>query len=112
MNDVQPGDWLNSLSSEERKQVPLWTALFGYFPDAMAALARHAYISNEKHNPGQKVHWAREKSKDHEDCAMRHLASLGKRDTDGQRHAFGLLWRAAAIAQLEIEDALRKGEKI
>lgn len=80
--------------SAERKTIPLYSVLFGYFPDAMVALAKHSYESNEKHNPGEDLHWSRGKSDDHADAAMRHLV-------EGDH--VGLLWRAAALLQLELE---------
>ena len=80
--------------SAERKRVPLFSVLFGYFPDAMVALAKHSFESNEKHNPGEDLHWSRGKSDDHRDAALRHLA---EGDYDG------LLWRAAALLQLQKE---------
>lgn len=80
--------------SAERKRIPLYSVLFGYFPDAMVALAKHAYESNEKHNPGEELHWSRGKSDDHADAALRHLA---------EGDYVGLLWRAAALLQLQKE---------
>ncbi len=113
LGDVKPGDWLNSLTSAERKDVPLARGLLDYFPDALAAVARHSKQGNDKHNPGQPLHWSREKSGDHADCIARHLAGRGKRDAaDGSRHSIGLAWRALALLQLEIEDAVRRGEEV
>lgn len=101
---VEPGDWLNGLSSAERKNTPMCTGLLDYFPDALAAIAQHSKAGNDKHNPGEPLHWAREKSTDHADCILRHLANRGTRDGDGQRHSVGLAWRALALLQLEIEE--------
>ena len=110
---VCPGDWLNSLTSAERKELAMYRGLFVYFPDALAAISRHSYRMNEKHNPGQPLHWSREKSSDHHDCIARHLAGAGGRDSnDGTRHSIGLAWRALAALQLEIESAHEKGEAI
>jgi hypothetical protein len=105
------GNWLHSLTSKERKEVPLYHGLFAYFPDALAAVARHSHRSNEKHNPGEALHWSREKSSDHRDCIARHLAGVGGFD-EGQRHSIGLAWRALANLQLEIEAAHAAGEKV
>ena len=80
--------------SAERKTIPLYSVLFGYFPDAMVALAKHSYESNKRHNPGEELHWSRGKSDDHADAAMRHLV---------EGDYVGLLWRAAALLQLELE---------
>jgi len=80
--------------SDERKEIPLHSVLFGYFGSAMVALAKHSFDSNEKHNPGEELHWSRAKSDDHADAAMRHLA---------EGDYVGLLWRAAALCQLDLE---------
>ena len=111
--EVNPGDWLNSLTSAERKDTPMATGVLDYFPDALAAVARHSKAGNDKHNPGQPLHWSREKSTDHADCILRHLAGRGGRDSaDGSRHSVGLAWRALALLQLEIESAVRRGEGV
>jgi len=59
--------------SAERKTYPLYRGLFQYFPRALAAVAHHSFVGNEKHNPGEPLHWAREKSTDHPDCILRHV---------------------------------------
>lgn len=116
-HDVQlpiPTAWLNSLTSAERKEVAMARGLFAYFPDALALIARHSVRMNEKHNPGQPVHWAREKSKDHEDCVLRHSASIAiDPDSldDGQPHMIARAWRALAALQLWAEEQVRRKEK-
>jgi hypothetical protein len=89
--------------AQERKRIPLYSGLMKYFPDALVAVAALSFIGNEQHNPGQPLHWAREKSTDQEDTLMRHLLESGTLDTDGQRHSTKLAWRALAKLQLEIE---------
>lgn len=89
--------------AEERKGIPLYRGLFRYFPDALCAVAELSRVANEQHNPGEPMHWARQKSKDQEDCLLRHMLGLGTVDTDGIRHAAKVAWRALAILQLEIE---------
>lgn len=86
-----------------RKKLPICTGVLDYFPDALAAVAEVSRIGNEQHNPGQPLHWSREKSADHPDCLIRHLIDRGKRDSDGARHSAKAAWRALAILQLEIE---------
>jgi hypothetical protein len=51
------------------------------------------------------MHWARGKSMDHADCAVRHLMERGTIDTDGLRHSAKAAWRALAALQQELEDA-------
>lgn len=79
-----------------------------YFPDALLAIAEHSKKANEKHNPGQPMHWAKGKSKDHADCAARHLMDIGPNwnCTDpefGSLHATALAWRALALLQTVLE---------
>lgn len=79
------------------------TGVLDYFPDAVAEVARCSKAGNDQHNPGQPLHWAREKSTDHADCLVRHLMERGTIDSDGIRHSAKAAWRALAILQLEIE---------
>ena len=89
--------------AKERKNIPIVTGVMRYFPLALAEVAKVSLAGNQQHNPGEKLHWAREKSTDHEDCAGRHLMEAGTLDSDGQRHTAKLAWRALAMLQLEIE---------
>lgn len=100
----QPRRLLSQLSSAERKQYPMGEGLMDYFPDALAYVSHVSFRGNEKHNPGQKLHWARGKSMDHADCAMRHLQERGTLDPEGVLHSGQLVWRALALCQEEIEE--------
>lgn len=86
-----------------RKSIPLCTGLLDYFPDALLAVAQLSRIGNDQHNPGEPLHWAKEKSIDEPDALMRHLIDRGKRDIDGVRHSTKVAWRALALLQREIE---------
>ena len=92
-------------TAAERKAHPLMTGCLDYFPDALLAVAELSKIGNDQHNPGEPLHWARDKSKDHADCAGRHLIDRGKIDTDGVRHTTKAAWRILAELQLELEEA-------
>ena len=89
---------------QERKNTPIGTGVLDYFPDALAEVARVSKIGNDQHNPGQPLHWAKEKSKDHADCLIRHFMERGTIDIDGARHSGKLAWRALALLQTEIEN--------
>lgn len=93
-----------------RKAQPLCTGVLDYFPDALLAVAEVSRIGNDQHNPGQPLHWAKEKSTDEADALIRHLVDRGTRDTDGARHSAKVAWRALALLQREI-DAERASEK-
>lgn len=100
--------------SKARKRVPIVTGVLDYFPDAIAAVAEVSFLGNEKHNPGQPLHWSRDKSNDHADCMGRHLTERGGWDEINGvrvRHSAELAWRALANLQLEIE-ADREKEKL
>jgi len=90
-------------SSEHRKEVPMCEGLIDYFPDACAYVAYVSFRGNQKHNPGEPLHWARGKSMDHADCILRHLKDRGKFDPEGIRHTGELAWRALALLQEELE---------
>lgn len=91
--------------SKARKNIPITTGVLDYFPDAICAVAELSRVGNEQHNPGQPLHWAREKSTDHADCIARHLLDRGTLDVDGVRHSAKVAWRALAMLQVEIEAA-------
>lgn len=91
---------------ESRKRLKIWTYLIDYFPDAFLATVNVAVSGNEQHNPGEPLHWARDKSTDQLNTAMRHLWDYGRgvvRDVDGQYHLAKAIWRLSAELQLRIE---------
>lgn len=96
--------------STVRKNIPLYSGCYTYFPAALAGVAMHSKISNDKHNPGEPLHHARGKSMDHPDCISRHLMDLA--DMQARRvvwtaedqfamlaEANALCWRALALSQ-------------
>jgi hypothetical protein len=90
--------------SLKRKQTPMCTGLLDYFPDALAAVARVSWQGNEKHNPGQPLHWDRDKSADHGDCVVRHMATRNEIDPEsGETHLAHAAWRVLALLQLQEE---------
>lgn len=91
---------------QARKERPIARGFLDYFPDAVAAVAHVSFVGNQQHNPGQELHWAREKSTDHADCVARHLIERGTIDDDGVRHTAKAAWRIMALLQLEIEATL------
>ena len=92
--------------SQRRKNQPIFRGCLDYFPDALLAVAELSRIANEKHNPGEPLHWSKDKSSDHADCCVRHLMERGKWDTsmaEPVRHSTAAAWRALANLQTEIE---------
>lgn len=91
---------------QARKDLPLYDFMFKYFPLAWLEVVKVAVEGNNQHNPGEPLHWAREKSKDHLNCAFRHLFDHGlgqEKDTDGQYHLAKAIWRLSAELQLICE---------
>jgi hypothetical protein len=86
-----------------RKLRPIARGVLDYFPLALAEVAHTSYVANEQHNPGEEMHWAKGKSRDHADCIVRHLIDRGKVDGDGLRHSAKVAWRALALLQTELE---------
>lgn len=92
--------------SAARKALPVTTGVIDYFPAALAAVAAVSKYGNDKHNPGEPLHWSRGKSNDHADAIARHLIDRGGVDEGtGIRHSAELAWRALALLQLELEEA-------
>lgn len=102
-------------SSRDRKRRPIVTGCLDYFPDALAEVAFLSWVGNQKHNPGESLHWSRGKSTDQADTTVRHLMERGGFDEyeivneDGEketvriRHAVAVAWRALASLQEELE---------
>jgi hypothetical protein len=88
---------------DARKALPIYTGVLKYFPDAIAAVAHCSKVGNDQHNPGEPLHWAREKSTDEHNTCVRHLLEAGTIDADGVRHSAKAAWRALAALQKEIE---------
>lgn len=90
----------------ERKALPIFTGVLMYFPDALLEVARVSKLGNDQHNPGEPLHWAREKSTDQSNTATRHWMDHGlgqTKDTDGAYHLAKAAWRTLAELQLTIE---------
>ena len=94
-----------SLPDEDalRGEFPMADGLLDYFPNALAAIARHSKLAGDKHHPGEPLHWERAKSTDHRNKILRHLVDSGKKDAEGNLHSVGLAWRALALLQEELE---------
>lgn len=92
-----------------RKDYPVFSGVIKYFPDALLEISVVSKAGNDQHNPGEPLHWNRDKSTDELDALARHLIDhsrgvLGQFDVDGIRHSAKIAWRALANLQKEIED--------
>jgi hypothetical protein len=99
------------VNKEKRKQIPLYSGLLKYFPDALCEVAKVSYIGSKQHHPNEPLHWDRNKSTDDLDALMRHLIQAGELDTDGLRHSAKICWRALANLQKELESKNVRNEQ-
>ncbi len=93
-------------SDSDRKALPVWSGVVMYFPRALREIARVSQVGNDQHNPGQPLHWAKEKSTDQVNTAMRHAMDPGvgnHRATDGPYHQAKACWRQLAELELFLE---------
>lgn len=94
-------------TSAERKAEPVHSGVLMYFPDALAAVSRVSKSGNDKHNPGEPLHWARGKSMDQMDCAVRHSFTPDQVDPEtGEPELAAMAWRVLAQLQLAEEKRL------
>jgi len=94
-------------NKQKRKQLPVYSGVLKYFPDALAEVSKVSRAGNEQHHPDKPLHWDRSKSTDELDALTRHLLEAGKIDTDGIRHSAKIAWRALAHLQKEIENDIQ-----
>jgi len=74
-----------------------------YFPNALAAVGRHSRYGNEKHNPGEALHWAFDKSTAHADAVLSHFAQRNKIDPKSDEdYDVGALWRMLALVETRL----------
>jgi len=98
--------------AKARKNLPVCTGFLYYFPDTIVEVARVSWVGNEQHNPGQPLHWARGKSTDQMDSAVRHIMDHIENpiDTDGTYHLAKAIWRLSAELQLLKEREREKAD--
>jgi hypothetical protein len=94
---------MNKSDAQIRKEHPMCKGVLDYFPDALWEVAHVSFVGNQQHNPGEPLHWAKEKSTDEADALLRHLKDRGKLDSDGIRHSAKVAWRALAMLQRELD---------
>ncbi len=92
-----------------RKQIRAFQGFVSYFPDATALVAYLSKVANEQHNPGEPMHWAKEKSTEELDSLMNHLIDIAangplSQDSDGILDAVKVAWRGMANLQRLADD--------
>lgn len=101
---VYDDDFNERIKETNRKQMPVFSGVLKYFPDAIREVAKTSWIGNQQHHPNKPLHWDRSKSGDELDALTRHLMEAGEIDTDGIRHSAKVCWRALANLQKELEE--------
>lgn len=87
----------------QRKQMPVYTGVVKYFPNALKYVSKVSLAGNDQHHPDKELHWDKSKSTDHLDSLMRHLTEADKIDDDGLLHLGKVAWRALAALEDYIE---------
>jgi|TARA_B110000967_G_scaffold43085_1_gene43197 hypothetical protein len=86
-----------------RKEMPIFSGVLNYFPDAIREVSKTSWTGNQQHHPDKPLHWDRSKSGDELDALARHLMEAGTTDSDGVKHSAKVAWRALANLQKELE---------
>jgi len=94
---------LSKSKHQLRKEIPVYSGVIRYFPDAIKMVAQVSYIGNQQHHPDKPLHWDRNKSTDELDALARHLVDCGTLDDDGLYHDAKVAWRALANLQKLLE---------
>lgn len=95
-------NYLDGLSAQKRKEIPLYRGLMLYFPNALCAVANLSVVASKQHGHDE-IHWDKSKSSDHYDCLLRHLLEAGNVDDDGVLHDVKVAWRALAHLETLLE---------
>jgi hypothetical protein len=91
------------MEKPSRKNMPVYSGVLKYFPDAIREVSKCSYAGNNQHHSHKPLHWDRAKSGDELDALTRHLLEAGTIDTDGIKHSAKVAWRALANLQKELE---------
>lgn len=98
---------LECKKKEERKNIPVYSGVLKYFPDALKEVSKCSQAGNDQHHADQPLHWDKEKSNDNEDALVRHLIDHSKEplDDDGVLHLAKVAWRSLAALQIYLESS-------
>ena len=88
----------------QRKQMPVYTGVVKYFPNALKYVSKVSLAGNDQHHPNKDLNWDKSKSTDHLDSLMRHLTEADKIDDDGLLHLGKVAWRALAALEDYLEN--------
>jgi len=90
-----------------RKDMPVYSGVLTYFPNAIKYVSRVSKAGNDQHHQNKPLHWDKNKSTDEPDALVRHLIdhSIEPVDEDGIYHLGKVAWRALAMLERFLEDA-------
>jgi len=91
----------NTTKHDKRKQMPVYTGVLKYFPNAILEVSKVSQQGNKQHHPNKELHWDKSKSKDHLDAGVRHIIDHSNHpiDEDGMLHLAKAAWRILAALQ-------------
>jgi len=86
------------VKAKSRKDIPVFSGVLKYFPNALKEVAKCSKAGNDQHHPDKPLHWDMDKSKDEYDALTRHLIdhTINPMDDDGVLHLAKVAWRALA----------------
>ena len=86
------------VKAKSRKDIPVFSGVLKYFPNALKEVAKCSKAGNDQHHPDKPLHWDMDKSTDEYDALTRHLIdhTINPMDDDGVLHLAKVAWRALA----------------
>ena len=104
--DVISGTEGAYVKSTPRKNMPVYTGVMKYFPNALKYVSVISQAGNDQHHPDKPLHWDKSKSFDHTDALARHLIDHSQEpiDDDGMLHLGKVAWRALAALEIYLEN--------
>lgn len=86
------------VKAKSRKDIPVFSGVLKYFPNALKEVAKCSKAGNDQHHPDKPLHWDMDKSKDEYDALTRHLIdhTINPMDDDGVLHLAKVAWRGLA----------------
>jgi hypothetical protein len=85
----------------DRKDMPVYSGVLKYFPNAIKYVAYVSKKGNDQHHPDKPLHWDKDKSTDEPDALVRHLIdhSINPIDEDKVLHLGKVAWRSLAMLE-------------
>ena len=96
------------IKAKSRKDIPVFSGVLKYFPNALKEVAKCSKAGNDQHHPDKPLHWDMNKSTDEYDALTRHLIdhTINPIDDDGVLHLAKVAWRALAGLERHLTNKL------